>query len=129
MNLQLFLELGGFIVVVGGILWSTAFQKGRSEQVETNLNTKIDQHIVDDERVEASIKNQQQKLWEWKDQHEREAANMRLELQKQIGRIEAGLSIHDSQYAEILRLIQSMHKEMSDKMDKLEKIVEKTRRD
>lgn len=124
MDLRLFLEIAGFVVVVGGILFSAGNQRGRSESIEENLNIKIDQHIADDLRIETSIKNQVGKLWEWKDLHEKEAGNNRLEIQKQLGRTEAAIAIHDSQFSQLINSIAKMERSIGDKIDKLETKIE-----
>lgn len=123
MNLQLFIELGGFVILLAGIIWSTAFQKGKSETVEENMNNKIDSHIQDDERVETSLKNQMQKLWDWKDQNQKDDASMQLELQRQIGKVESSVAIQAGQYGEILRLISSMQTSLTSKIDKMEQSI------
>lgn len=109
MNYQLVITIGGIIASIGGayavIQWRLDRQDRDDEKLEYRMNKKIDEHIADDERTETSLKNQMSRMWEWKDAHERDAAGTRLELQKQIGKIEAGVQIHDGQYAQIISLI------------------------
>lgn len=95
------------------------------DQSKIELNTKIDRHISDNEKLYSTVLAQLNRLWEYKDSHGKDAADMRLELQKQIGKVEAGLLIQDGQYAEILRLIESMSKSVGEKIDKLETKFEK----
>lgn len=119
------LELAGFVLALLGIIWNFAYGKGKDDELERNLNFKIDRHILDNEKTDASIFAQLTRMWEWKDAHEKDAANMRLELQKQIGKIEAGLQLHDGQYAGILQMIAAMGKTIEAKIDKLEEKIEK----
>ena len=128
MNWQTIAAIGGLIALILGPLINFVYGKGKSDKLEENLNLKIDQHILDDERMEASIKNQVQKLWEWKDAHERDVSDKRYELQKQLGKMEAGISIHDNQYNEIIRLIENMNKSIGDKVDKLEEEIKQFRK-
>ena len=88
----------------------------------------MDQHIADDIRGFDSLNAKVQRQWEWKDKHEREAADLRLDLQKQIGKLESGIQTHDSHYSEILRVVNSISVDVSLKFDKLEKSIEQMRR-
>lgn len=117
-----FMELIGFIIMIGGLVWNLAYQRGKSEQIEENLNLKIDQHILDDGKIELAMKSQVEKIWTWKDKHEQEAVDMRFELQRQIGKIEGAVAVTSSQYIEILRHITSL----TTKIDKLETQIEKS---
>lgn len=128
MDIQQTCELGGFIVLIGGLVYNLAYSKGRSEIVEQNLNLKIDQHIADDKRMHETLDGKYGWLRDWRESHEREASNLRLEYQKQIGKIEAGIQIQDSRYDEILRLIESMGRAVTEKIDKLEGSIKEIRK-
>jgi len=125
MEFRDFIALGGFASVLLGMLWNFASSRQKDKDIQDHLDTKIDRHIADNEKMHSTVLSQLNRLWEYKDNHEREAADMRLELQKQIGKVEAGLSIHDGQYAEILRLIEAMNRSVGEKIDKLENKFEK----
>lgn len=128
MDIQQIVQIGGFIILLGGLVYNFAYTKGKSETVETNLNTKIDQHIADNERSHSTIDGKFQWLRDWKENHERDASDIRLDLQKQIGKLESGLQVHDSQYNEILRLIANMSESVSKKIDRLENSIKESRK-
>lgn len=117
MNFNQTLELGGFLLAILGLFWNFSYGKGKADELSTHLNAKIDSHILDNDKVDGRIFSQLTKIWEWKDAHEREAAAMRLELQKQIGKVEAGLTLNDGRIAEVIRLIQSMRQDFGEKLD------------
>ena len=120
-------------LIIGGVAWgknqdSLETIKTNIEKMQKDIDKKIDVHIIDDERMENSLKSQQQKIWEWKDEHEKAAADFRLELQKQIGKLEASLQVHESQYSEIVRMITNMSETFSKKMDQLETSIKELRK-
>lgn len=125
MEFKELISLGGFVIAIGGIFWNFAASRQKDKDIQDHLDVKIDRHIADNEKMYSTVLSQLNRLWEYKDTHDKEAAQMRLDLQKQIGKVEAGLSIHDGQYAEILRLIESMSKTVGEKIDKLETKFEK----
>lgn len=120
-------------ILIGGVAW------GRNQNIvgdlkeviknqRADLDKKIDDHIEDNKDSDERVSGQLQRQWAWQSSYEKEAAERRFDIQKQMGKFEATLSIHDNQYGEILRLIQSMSKDLTDKIDKLEKTVEQLRR-
>lgn len=120
MTLAQLIEIAGFVLTVSIVIWNAATSQGKREALEKNIGETISSNKEQAQLVHARFAGQLGKMWDWKDAHEREAANMRLELQKQIGKVEAGISIHDGQYAEILRLIASMQAAIETKIDKIE---------
>lgn len=120
MDIKEIIEILGFVVLAGGVLWNFAKSTGASEAVEKNLNTKIDQHIEDNRLMHDKVNNLVTKLFDWKDRHEAEVSNNRLEVQKQIGKLEGGLAVTAGQYTEILRQISEFREDVSEKIEKLE---------
>lgn len=125
MELKEIISLGGFLLALLGILWNFAYGKGKNDEIERNLNNKIDRHISDNEKNNSNISSQLQRIWDWKSAHEKDSSDMRLELQKQIGKVEAGLSIHDAKYNEIISKIDSFSQMLGGKIDKIESRLDK----
>jgi len=130
------LAVGGFFVMVMTIFYNFVYTRAQDktnaestsrslEEVKNSLNTKIDRHISDNEKISANLGLQISRLWEYRNSHEKEASDTRLELQKEIGEIKAVVSVQAGQYAEIVRLIESQGKSLGDKIDKLETRLEK----
>ena len=128
MNAQSLVEIGGFLVMVAGLVYNYAYQRGKSELLELAMNAKIDQHIKDDHTAFLTINNQIQRQWEWKDTHEKDGVEKRFENQKQMAELKAGIQNHDGHYNEILRVINSMSVDVAAKFDRLEKSIEQIRK-
>lgn len=58
--------------------------------------------------------SQLEKLWDWKDEHERDVAKFRLELQKQFGSLEGKVAIHDGNYAQIISILSEIKQEIKE---------------
>lgn len=121
-------EMIGVVMTASGGLLSIGMMWGRNQTLREDMDKKIDGHIADAAKIEYSIKSQVSKMWEWKDAHEKEVANTRLEVQKQFGKMEASLQVHDSQYSEIVRLIANMNEAISKKIDQLENSLRESRK-
>lgn len=119
------IQIGGFVIVVGGLVWNFAFTQGRDKQVEENLNRKIDEHIADDGKVEAELKRNMEAVWKWKDEHERDAANMREKYQTQISEVKGAQMVVGEQFKQVLSVlneIKDQNKETNRRLAVLENV-------
>lgn len=120
MNYQLVITVGGIIASIGGayavIQWRLDRQEKDDEKLEAHMNKKIDQHIADDEKVEAEMKRNVEAVWRWKDEHERDAANMREKYQNQIAEIRGGQMVVSEQFRQIMNDL----REIKDRLGKIE---------
>jgi len=63
---------------------------------------------------------QLEKLWTWKDNHEKDVSEKRFELQKQIGALEGKVAIHDGNYLQILSILSEIKTEIKELRNKKE---------
>lgn len=63
----------------------------------------ITSKVTDLKEEHVRILRQLEKLWEYKDEHGKEAEENRIGIMKEIGRIDAQFALKDGQYNEILR--------------------------
>lgn len=61
---------------------------------------------------------QLEKMWDWKDAHEKDIADKRLEFQKQIGGLEGKIAIHDGNYAQIISILSEIKTELKELRNK-----------
>lgn len=123
----------GLLAIIG-FIGNWYYKRGKSDQLELAMNTKIDklelimnnkidQHIKDNEKAFDSLRGQVGRQWDWQTAHEKEANTMRLEIQRQFGKVEAGIAIHDNQFEEIKRMIVDSTKILTTEINKLDQRV------
>lgn len=120
MSIELMITIGGTIASIGGayavIQWRLDRQDKDDEKLEAHMNKKIDQHIDDDTKVEEELKRNIEAVWKWKDEHERDAANMREKYQVQLSEIKGGQMVVNEQFRQIMNDL----REIKERLGKIE---------
>ncbi len=114
MDIPTEIAIASFSVSILSIFGNFMHSRGTSDAVEKAMNTKIDQHIKDDENSHLSINAQLQRQWEWQATHEREAANQRFEFQGKISAVTARVDVHDTGIQQIISILQEIKAEMKE---------------
>lgn len=69
---------------------------------------------LDDQKDKnAAIDSQLEKLWRWKDAHEADASEKRIEIMRELGKVESSFAARDGQFAEIMRSIIDVKDDLS----------------
>jgi len=103
------------VVASLGVAWG--IQKGHNEKMDDKLtNLKEDNE---------DLKNQISKMWLWKDHHDQDSFNKRVEFQKEIGEINARIVMVNGQYTEIKNFLLSISNKITKMEDRLDDLVQK----
>jgi SMC interacting uncharacterized protein involved in chromosome segregation len=71
-------------------------------------------HVATSQYKLNQAMRQLDKLWDWKDSHEKDVADKRLEFQKQFGSLEGKVAIHDGNYTQILSILAEIKTEIKE---------------
>jgi hypothetical protein len=110
-----------FISGIMGVWYRNEYRVTRLDEKYADLKEWLEEALSEHKRQVAAI-------WKWKEDHEKDASNMRLELQKQIGKVESGISLHDNQYQQILNQIESMNTSLIEKIEELKNSIKEIRK-
>lgn len=71
-------------------------------------------HVATSQYKLNQAMRQLDKLWDWKDQHVKDVADKRLDLQKQFGTLEGKVVVHDGNYTQILSMLSEIKVEIKE---------------
>ena len=118
---------------LGGVAWTdvkrdSAANTNSIKELKIAMDKKIDEHIDDNLKTDESRRGWIQRNTDWQGAHEREANNMRFELQKQMSKLESDILISSARYDEIVRLISGLTETLSKEMDQLKIAIKELRK-
>lgn len=96
------LEVAGFLMLLITTVANFAYHYGR----QSALN----------DRVENAF-NQIKKIWEWKDAHEKDSSEKRVQYERTFGEIRGEVSVTRNEYQRIIQTLELL----MDKIDRMEK--------